>query len=218
MNFKQIKHELQNILQGTSGSSHDALIQTAASYLRRDARAGTLVERKFKDKVEETKRLIKFARKHDFLLTNLDEDKFVSEGAEQRVFIENERRVIKINDGIYYKSWLDYFFSLLLHNYFFADTSYDLIGFYQNEQAFYAVVEQAYIKADETTNLKEVKTFLTLNGFQNNRNHDYYHPDLGIILEDLHDENVLTKSGVLYFIDTVFFIHNDTFWSEKLTS
>lgn len=49
------------------------------------------------------------------------------------------------------------------------------------------------------------------NGFQNNRNNDYIHKDLGIILEDLHDENVLTKNDILYFIDTVFYLTND-FW------
>ena len=27
-----------------------------------------------------------------------------------------------------------------------------------------------------------------------------------LIAEDLHDENVLTKDGVLFFIDTVFYI------------
>ena len=30
--------------------------------------------------------------------------------------------------------------------------------------------------------------------------------ELGIILEDLHDENVLTRNGLLYFIDTVFYL------------
>ena len=27
-----------------------------------------------------------------------------------------------------------------------------------------------------------------------------------VIVEDLHDENVLTQDGMLYFIDTVFYI------------
>ena len=44
------------------------------------------------------------------------------------------------------------------------------------------------------------------NGFLNTRNHDYLNADLNIILEDLHDENVLTKDGVHYFIDTVFYL------------
>ena len=52
------------------------------------------------------------------------------------------------------------------------------------------------------------------NGLVNSRRHDYYHPFLGIIIEDLHDENVLTDNGLLYFIDTVFYIDHKVFWNE----
>ena len=45
------------------------------------------------------------------------------------------------------------------------------------------------------------------NGFNNTKNNDYFNPTLGIILEDLHDENVLTQDGTLYFIDTVFYVN-----------
>ena len=44
------------------------------------------------------------------------------------------------------------------------------------------------------------------------KNNDYFNPNLGIILEDLHDENVLTANDILYFIDTVFYIKPDIFW------
>ena len=44
------------------------------------------------------------------------------------------------------------------------------------------------------------------NGFQKIRNNDYFNPELGIILEDLHDENVLKNNGILYFIDIVFYL------------
>jgi hypothetical protein len=70
----------------------------------------------------------------------------------------------------------------------------------------YAVVEQPFIKSDQNTVLENVKSFLDENGFENTRNNDYFNPDLGIILEDLHDENVLTFQNNLYFIDTVFYI------------
>ncbi len=70
----------------------------------------------------------------------------------------------------------------------------------------YAVVEQSFIESDCETELEEVKSFLTSNGFVNTRNNDYFHPDLGIILEDLHDENVLTSKKSLFFIDTVFYL------------
>ncbi len=68
------------------------------------------------------------------------------------------------------------------------------------------MVEQPFVKATEKTDLNIVKAFMGNNGFSNTKNHDYYNSELGIILEDLHDENVLTQNGMLYFIDTVFYI------------
>lgn len=103
---------------------------------------------------------------------------------------------------------------MLLHNYFFPDTAYNLIGFTKENDVIYAVVQQSYVSINDSTDLEKVKEFLTLNGFQNKRNNDYYNPDLGIILEDLHDENVLTRNGVLYFIDTVFYL-TETFWDNN---
>jgi hypothetical protein len=98
--------------------------------------------------------------------------------------------------------------SLLLHNYFFPKLAYDLIGFYQKDR-LYAVVKQRFVVANQITNLSNVKELLASNGFINRKANDYYNPDLGIILEDLHDENVLTNSGYLYFIDTVFYVTPD---------
>ena len=46
------------------------------------------------------------------------------------------------------------------------------------------------------------------------RNNDYIHDELGIIIEDLHDEKVLTQNGLLYFIDT-FFLHHSCFFVAK---
>ncbi|CAN5222120.1 hypothetical protein BH09BAC1_BH09BAC1_02970 [soil metagenome] len=44
------------------------------------------------------------------------------------------------------------------------------------------------------------------NGFINTAKNDYYSKELGLILEDMHDENVLMRNGNLFFIDTVFYI------------
>lgn len=107
---------------------------------------------------------------------------------------------------------------MLLHNYFFADTAYELLGFIKEDNNLYAVVQQAFVLITEETDLNQVKSFLFTNGFVNTRSNDYYNPDLGIILEDLHDENVLTKNNILYFIDTVFYLTKD-FWNiEKMTN
>nr|WP_309760025.1 hypothetical protein [Flavobacterium sp.] len=142
---------------------------------------------------------------------DIDLTQYVSEGAEQKVYLKDTENVLKLNDSIYYNSWKDYLHNLLLHNYFFPDTAYDLIGFTKDAEILYAVVQQSYVSITAKTDLKQVKEFLTLNGFENNRNNDYINSEIGIILEDLHDENVLTRNEVLYFIDTVFYL-TEAFW------
>lgn len=215
MDTKQLKYELQNLISGKSGASYDALIQAVANYLRSGKRASPMAQEKHENKVQETERLIEFANTNDLFLEEIPEENFIASGAEQKVYIEEDKFVIKLNDAIYYASWEDYFYNLLLHNYFFADTAYQLEGFYKSENALYAVVRQPYIKADKMTDLEKVKEFLSSNGFENSRRNDYKNKELGLIIEDLHDENVLTNSDILYFIDTVFFIDPDKFWNKK---
>ncbi len=89
---------------------------------------------------------------------------------------------------------------------FFPDTAYNLLGFHKDQDVVYAVLEQPFVKATEKTDLNKVKIFMENNSFLNTKNHDYYNAELCLILEDLHDENVLTQNGMLYFIDTVFYI------------
>ena len=67
-------------------------------------------------------------------------------------------------------------------------------------------MEQPFIIADNPTDLADIKAFLTYNGFENLRRYDYYNKQLGLLLEDIHDENVLTNTNTLFFIDTVFYI------------
>ena len=212
MNLRITKNELKTILSGKSGTSQDAVIQAITSYLRRGQSSSRVAEEKFQNKGEETARLIEFAQKHNLFIKGISDTDFLSSGAEQKVFIKNDRHVLKLNDAIYYASWEDYFLNLLLHNYFFSDTSYEFLWFYLSDSILYAVVQQVFIKADSPTDLTHIQSFLLENGFQLKKNHDYYHPKLGIILEDLHDENVLTCNGMLYFIDTVFYIKPELFW------
>jgi len=199
-------NELQHIISGESQIRYGENIQTIICYLRAGEKSGSLAKSDKHFKSEETERLKTYIETHNLWRTNIDLSNYVSEGAEQKVYLKDDRSVVKLNDGIYYLSWVDYFVSLLLNNYFFPDTAYNLLGFFESEDIIYAVVEQPFVKADEPTNLAFVEQFLNSNGFQKIRNNDYFNPELGIILEDLHDENVLTYKGVLYFIDTVFYL------------
>ena len=103
----------------------------------------------------------------------------------------------------------DYFNSLLIHNYFFPITAYSFLGFKIINGELNAVVSQEFIVTTEPTDLTAVKQFLEFNHFKNNRYNDYVSSELGLIFEDLHDENVLSRDGVLFFIDTVFYLTAD---------
>lgn len=201
-----MKHELQNIISGKSQVEHGATIQAVAGYLRGSESASHLAEKSIVLKKQEESLIEQFASENSLWISNIKIENFISSGAEQLVYLKDERTVLKLNDSIYYASWVDYFNNLLLNNYFFPDTAYELLGFYKNEKALYAVVEQNFVKATEKTELINVKLFLENSGFVNKKNNDYFHPELGIILEDLHDENVITQDSTLKFIDTVFYI------------
>ena len=206
-----LKNELHHILSGKNKIRFGTIIQTIACYLNDGEKTSPTIENEKHLKKQERKKLETFISANNLWVENIDLTQYVSEGAEQKVYLKDSERVFKLNDAIYYNSWKDYFYNLLLHNYFFADTSYDLVGFVTENGILYAVVQQNYVLVTSNTDLSKVKTFLTINGFENNRNNDYYNSYLGIILEDLHDENVLTRNGVLYFIDTVFYLTED-FW------
>lgn len=201
-----MKHELQNILSGKSQVEFGATIQAAARYLSQSKSSSEMAQGSIDFKKQEESFLEQFANQHSLWYPQIDVKQFVSNGAEQLVYLKDNRKVLKLNDSIYYASWEDYFNNLLLNNYFFPDTAYQLLGFYKTHTTFYAVVEQTFVLATEKTNLEHVKQFLEHAGFINKKNNDYYHPEWGIILEDLHDENVLTQNGVLQFIDTVFYV------------
>ena len=201
-----MKHELQNIISGKSQVRHGDSIQTVSRYLRKGKSTSGAFESGKQIKIKEAALIKQFCDKNGFWITEININAFISSGAEQKVYLQNKLKVVKLNDSIYYETWEDYLNNLLLNNYFFPDTAYQLIGFYAQTDILFAVVEQKFVESDCDTELENVKHFLTSNGFANTRNNDYFNPELGIILEDLHDENVLTFKQGLFFIDTVFYI------------
>ena len=208
MNFRD---ELQNIISGTGQSAAGNLIQAAANYLRESQKASGSTETVKLTKDEEAAKLIQWAKANDLLVKSIDESRFLARGAEQRVYLDSDVRfVIKLNDSVFYLSWVDYFLSLQIHNLFFPGTNYQLTGFYLENEVLHAVVRQPYIEITEPTNIELVKEFLVSNGFQLKKNNDYFNTELRLILEDLHDENVLTNNGTLFFIDTVFYVMQST--------
>ncbi len=201
-----LKHELQSIISGNGSVRNGEIIQTITDYLRRKKTTVPGAKKTKLIKEQETQVLVEFIDSKNLWYNSLDPSKYIGEGAEQKVYeFSDAKFILKLNDSIFYELWEDYLNSLLLHNYFFPHLSYELLGFHKSDK-LYAVVKQPFVKSTENTNLINVKEFLFANGFVNKKENDYYHPGLGIIVEDLHDENVLTEEGSLQFIDTVFFL------------
>lgn len=202
-----LKYELQRIISGVGKVSAGDFIKAAAHHLGKSKETGRNPEEIEFTKDQETTQLIDWIEKSDLWFNEVDESRFIARGAEQRVYLDADTRyVIKLNDSIFYAFWLDYFHSLLIHNFLFPQTAYQLIGFYRENNVLHAVVRQPFIEISEPTDTTAVKEFLLANGFQLKKNNDYFNPTAGIILEDLHDENVLTNKGVLFFIDTTFYL------------
>lgn len=209
-----IKHELQNIISGNGSVGNGKVIQSITDYLRRKKKTIPDIKEGQFNKNKEEQVLKEFISSSNLWYSDIDDSKYIGEGAEQKIYeFSDPNFVLKLNDTIFYSFWEDYLNNLLLHNYFFPHLAYELLGFHEMDNKLYAVLKQPFVKATENTNLQNVSEFLRANGFINKKDNDYFHPDLGIILEDLHDENVLTSEGVLQFIDTVFFL-TDKFFEE----
>ena len=168
----QLKNELHNIISGKSQVSFGATIQAITSYLNNGSQSSFETEKSKQIREEETKSLENFITERKLWMFDIDFTQYVSEGAEQRVFLKDSDHVLKLNDAIYYSCWTDYFQNLLLHNFFFPDTAYELIGFTKENDNLYAVVKQSFVTITQETDLNKVKAFLESNGFINNRNND----------------------------------------------
>ena len=158
-------YELRNIIEGFGESPKGNFIQTALFYLRKSETASRTSEKsEFINKKDEVNNLIVFADENQLWYPFLDEEKYIGEGSEQKVFLNDDgKHVIKINDTIFYETWRDYFVSLLIHNFLFPTTSYELLGFYQKSEIFYAVVKQPFIESTEPTDLAKLRLFLERN-------------------------------------------------------
>jgi hypothetical protein len=149
-----------------------------------------------------------FCKENNLWLEHLPgENQYLTRGGESKIYLDADRRnVIKINDSVYYATWLEFFNSILLHNLFFLNTTYTFLGLAKINDALHAVLKQPFVTSDTQAELEDIKALLEFNGFQNYIRFDYKNPELGLLLEDMHDENVIVNSDTLFFIDSVFYL------------
>jgi Serine/Threonine/Tyrosine Kinase found in polyvalent proteins len=160
-----------SIISGKSKVRFGTTIQSVARYLNDGTHSSPKAQDTKQIREQETKRLEKFISENNLWIDDIDFSQYVSEGAEQRVYLKDSDHVLKLKDAIYYSYWKDYFHNLLLHNFFFSDTAYELIGFTKENNVLYAVVQQSFVTISQTTDLNEVKAFLGSNGFLTQKTH-----------------------------------------------
>ncbi len=85
----RLKNELFNILSGKSKVGNGSIIQTIACYLKESERASSVFEKQQHLKKQEAQRLESFVSNHNLWIQNIDFSRYVSEGAEQKVFLKD---------------------------------------------------------------------------------------------------------------------------------
>lgn len=208
----EIKQKLEDIVKGVEIPGDGVACTAIRNFLCRRYQTSATDKRDFdnqsKIKEDQKTKLIQFGLENGLLLKNLPADcDYLTQGGEAKVYLRGDgQNLIKVNDGRYYATWLEFFNSLVIHNSFFPTTEYLVLGFFVEEDIFNVVVQQPFIQSEESVDLLAVRDLLEFNGFYNLNRYDYLNRELGILLEDIHDENVIQKSETLFFIDTVFYI------------
>ncbi len=207
------REKLQDIIGGKRITWQEDYCTATRNFLSAGFSTNTTVktgfDRQLSIKEKQSKALIDFIDKENLWVeTPPASEFFLTEGGESEIFFNpNNKYITKLNDAAYYATWLDFLNSILIHNLLFEATFYELQGFIKKDNGLKAVLRQSFIISDARVSLAEVKLFLEYNGFMNTKRNDYYNEELGLILEDIHDENVIMNSDLMFFIDTVFYIN-----------
>lgn len=126
-------------------------------------------------------------------------------GQENDVYLR-DNRVFKRNNLCFHLSYADFFDRLALHNLLFPGAPLRFEGFVERRVGLWPVMSQPAVRARRGANRSEVAAFMGGLGFQHIRHYDYRHPE-GILVEDLHDENVfIDEGGEIAVIDPVIYL------------
>lgn len=216
MDNNDTRSKLENIIKGVIIEGETDNCTAIRNLLCGSFSTSTTVKKDFESKSiikeEQVEFLKKHARENNLWINQAPSPQnFLARGGEACVYFDSDSKsVIKLNDGVYYATWLEFFNSIIIHNLLFPNTAYTFLGFIEIEGSFQAVLKQPFITSDNAIDLSDVRKLLAYNGFESRERNgvptnNYYNKELGIILEDIHDENVIVNSNTLFFIDTVFY-------------
>lgn len=208
----EIREKLQNIVRGALFEGQEDRCTAIRNLLCQSFGSNPTVKREFESrailKEKQTGFLKLHAEKTQLWIPALPEDiQYLTRGGESEIYLASDHRhVIKVNDAVYYATWTEYLNALVIHNLLFPSTAYELLGFtLSKDGALSVVLQQPFIEGGQA-DLANIKELLGYNGFENIKRQDYFNEEFGLLLEDMHDENVIQKDDILFFIDTVFYV------------
>ena len=126
-------------------------------------------------------------------------------GQENDVFLKGNR-VFKRNNLSFHLCYADFLDRIALHNLLFPGARLRFEGFVEHGGEFRPVMSQPAVRARRGAIRTEVEALMQGLGFKRIRNDDYRHPE-GILVEDLHDENVfIDENEDIVVIDPVIYL------------
>lgn len=211
-----LRTALQNIVHGIGAQEPGNSISAIRRKLIQSFGSSRTSQKDFQSKSirkkEQEQFLRQYAKSSGLWLGGLPPSNYITRGGESKVYLSADGlNVLKLNNGRYYATWNEYFNSLALHNVVFPSTSYSLVGFVddddvpEDEGSLSVILKQPFIEGEQAS-LQNIQELLNFNEFQLVKRQDYFNIEFRIALEDMHDENVISKQGFLMFIDTVFYI------------
>ena len=118
----EIRQQLQHIIWGAVIEGQGDSCRKVRNHLCTSFSTSRTVKKDFEGqsviKEKQSLELKKWALEHRCWLTDLSPSwQYLTHGGEARIYLDAlNKNVIKLNQGIYYATWLEYFNSLVLHN------------------------------------------------------------------------------------------------------
>lgn len=113
--------KIKNITSGTVLTGQSDTCTSIRNFLCASFATSTTVKDDFEGKTIIKEKQVRFLEpyisQHNLWIEDLPgEDRFLTRGGEARVYLDvDNKNVIKINDAVYYATWLEFFNSILLH-------------------------------------------------------------------------------------------------------
>lgn len=126
----------------------------------------------------------------------------ISGGNENDVHLSADGKIYKINNLINDKDILSLLERIKLHNQYFPQTFYDLVGFTGIEGgSIFPVLQQEYVKSENEASLQDIEDHMSRMGFhKTEQEHAYTNGE--VTINDLRPRNVLKDlHGNIYVID-----------------